>query len=172
MAAANRRELTTLGRAIWRFILVAPLWLSLTAGSFGAQESGAAGQALSTSASADVKATIFRNETAVWEAAKQHDLERFRQLVAPDALMIFTSGVKTRAEYLASIASRRITSYRIDDFHVYLPAPNAAISVYRATISGVFNGKSVPPTTTREASVWVKRGNRLVAVLNQETPLN
>jgi hypothetical protein len=160
----------TLREAIRRWILVAPLSLSLL--SLAAQKPDVAAQPKSTPASPALEATILRNETAVWEAAKQHDLARFRQLVAPDALMIFTSGVKTRAEYIATIASRRITSYSIDDFQVYIPAPNTAISIYKATIAGVFNGKDVPPTTIREASVWIKRGNRWVAVLNQETPLD
>ncbi|HZQ93118.1 MAG TPA: nuclear transport factor 2 family protein [Terriglobales bacterium] len=131
-----------------------------------------AASAPSTTALAALRGEILAKETAVWEAAKQRDMETFKKLVAPDALMIFTSGVRTRAEYIASVDSRQIKSYSIDDFRVRSPSPNTAIAIYKATISGTFGGKEVPPTAVREASVWIKRGNRWVAVLNQETPLN
>jgi hypothetical protein len=124
-----------------------------------------------TTASQALRAEILARETAVWEAAKQRDMESFKKLVSPDALMIFTSGVRTRAEYIASADSRKIKSYSIDDFRVLVPSSNTAIAIYKATISGTFGGQEVPPTTVREASVWVKRGDRWVAVLNQETPI-
>jgi hypothetical protein len=121
--------------------------------------------------SAGIAATILAHEKAVWEAAKQGDMDGFRKLVADDARMIFSSGIRTRQEYIESTATRQIKSYSLDDFQVFLPAPNTAIAIYKATISGVFAGKDVPATTVREASVWIKRGGRWVAVLNQETPM-
>jgi len=85
--------------------------------------------------------------------------------------MIFTSGVRTRAEYLASMPSRRIVSYELRDVKVTSPAPNVAVTTYLATIAGVFEGREVPPFTVREASVWLRRAGKWVAVLNQETPI-
>ena len=115
---------------------------------------------------------IFAKEHAVWEAAKTRDMTQFKTLVAPDAKMIFTSGVRSRTEYIESMSSRQIKAYELTDFAVTTPAPNVAIASYLATISGVFSGNEIPPTTVREATVWLRRGSRWVAVLNQETPIS
>jgi hypothetical protein len=121
---------------------------------------------------AGVASAIIANEKAVWEAAKQNDMKRFNELVAGDARMIFSSGVVTRAEYIQAIGRRNITDYKLADFEVFMPAPNVVIITYKATIEGVFNGKRVEPFTVREASVWINRGGKWLAVLNQETQIH
>jgi uncharacterized protein (TIGR02246 family) len=115
---------------------------------------------------------IIAMETAVWEAAKEKDLNQFSALVGDDALMIFTSGVVTKSEYVRSIAERNITSYSLRNFRVFTPAADTAIIVYEATITGIFQARPVATYKVREASVWVKRSGQWVAVLNQETPMS
>jgi hypothetical protein len=114
---------------------------------------------------------IQMREDDVWRAAKDRDMAAFRELVAEDARMVFPSGVVTRQEYIDAIEQRKINSYTIADFDMFLVAPDVVITTYKATISGVFGGHAVPPTAIREASVWVKRSGKWVAVWNQETPL-
>ncbi|HJY87806.1 MAG TPA: nuclear transport factor 2 family protein [Candidatus Acidoferrales bacterium] len=121
----------------------------------------------------DQKASeIVAMETAVWQAAKEKDLHRFSTLVGDDALMIFTSGVVTKSEYLRSIAERNITSYSLRNFRVFTPAADTAIIVYEATITGIFQARPVTSYNVRGASVWVRRSGQWVAVLNQETPMS
>lgn len=115
---------------------------------------------------------IIANEKAVWEAAKHKDMERFSELVADDAHMVFSSGMVTRAEYIRSIANRNITRYTLANFHLFIPAPGVVIITYKATIEGVFNGRQSGRLTVREASVWINRAGKWLAVLNQETPTN
>lgn len=115
---------------------------------------------------------IVAMETAVWQAAKEKDLNRFSTLVGEDALMIFTSGVVTKSEYIRSIAERNITSYSLRNFQVFIPAADTAIIVYEATITGIFQARPITSYKVREASVWVKRSGQWVAVLNQETPMS
>lgn len=110
-------------------------------------------------------------ERAVWEAALRKDMHRFDSLVADDARMIFTSGVMTKGEYMSSIGKRNIASYSLEDFQVLQPSAVTVLTIYKATLSGTFDGKAIPPTTVREASVWVKRSGKWVAVLNQETAI-
>lgn len=98
-------------------------------------------------------------------------MNAFRQLVAEDARMVFTSGVVTRQQYIEAAAKRKIESYTISDFEAFLTAPDVVITTYKATVSGVFSGNTVPATTVREGSVWVKRNGEWVAVWNQETPI-
>src|ERR1700694_1085202 len=111
---------------------------------------------------------MVANEKAVWEAAKNKDMNRFASLVGEDARMIFASGVVTRSEYMHSIAERNITSYSLHDFQVLAPAKDTTIIIYEATMSGIFKGKPVSSFSVREASIWVKRMGKWIAVLNQE----
>lgn len=115
---------------------------------------------------------IVARETAVWQAAKDRDLNRFSTLVGDDALMIFTTGVVTKSKYISSMADRNITNYSLSNFRVMIPAAGTAIIVYEATITGIFQAKPVTSYKVREASVWVKRSGQWVAVLNQETPMS
>ncbi len=119
---------------------------------------------------ATLRREIETRENAVWRAAKDGDMGAFRELVAEDARMVFMSGVVSRQQYIEAVGQRKISSYTIADFDVFLVAPDVVITTYKATISGVFGGRAVPPTTIREASVWVKRTGKWVAVWNQETP--
>jgi len=125
-----------------------------------------------SSFSTELVSEVVGNERAVWEAAKEKDMERFASLVGEDARMIFTSGVVTRSEYMRSIADRNITSYSLRNFQVLTPAKDTTIVVYEATMAGIFKGKPVSSFSVREASVWVKRLGKWIAVLNQETPIS
>jgi hypothetical protein len=120
--------------------------------------------------SSGLRREIHMREDAVWRAAKNRDMTAFRELVAADARMVFPSGVMTRQQYINAAGERIISSYTIADFDAFLMAPDVVITTYKATVSGVFGGRAVPPTTIREASVWVKRTGKWVAVWNQETP--
>jgi hypothetical protein len=122
------------------------------------------------SASPALAAHILNNETAVWEAAKKRDMHAFAELVADDARMVFTSGVMTKQDYMAEVAKRVITQYSLQNFQAFMPMKGTVITLYQATVSGSSGGKTFPPTTVRESSVWIKRGGKWVAVWNQETP--
>ena len=114
---------------------------------------------------------VIENEKAVWEAAKAKDVTHFKLLVAEDARMVFESGVFTRAAYLSGLPDRTITNFTLTDFTVLRPTARTAIVIYKASRSGTYKGRPFPPATVREASVWVKRDGRWVAVLNQETSI-
>jgi len=126
---------------------------------------------LAQTSKSGIEQLMIENEKAVWAAAKAHDVARFEHVVAEDARMIFESGVFTRAGYLSGLADRTITDFALSDFVVVHPNPQTAIVIYKASRSGTYKGQPFPPATVREASVWVKRAGRWVAVLNQETPV-
>ncbi|HZQ21686.1 MAG TPA: nuclear transport factor 2 family protein [Terriglobales bacterium] len=112
---------------------------------------------------------IYSREEAVWHSVLQRNMKAFRELVAVDARMVFPSGVVTRQQYIDSTDQRQIRSYKISDFEVFQPSANVVIATYRATLSGIFRGRLISPTTVREGTVWVKRKGKWVAVWNQET---
>jgi len=131
-----------------------------------ANSAGAAGANKSS-----VEQIMIENEKAVWEAAKAKDVARFNRLVAEDARMVFESGVLTRADYLKGLPDRTITEFHLTDFIAMRPNSQTVILIYKASRSGVYKGSPFPPATVREGSVWVNRGGKWVAVLNQETPI-
>jgi|HubBroStandDraft_6_1064221.scaffolds.fasta_scaffold307991_2 hypothetical protein len=112
---------------------------------------------------------LIQNEKSVWEASKAKNVDDFNRLVAPDARMVFESGVLTRTDYLKGLPDRSIKDFELTDFAVLLPNAQTAIVIYKATRTGTYMGKPFPPATVREATVWVKRKGKWVAVLNQET---
>jgi len=119
---------------------------------------------------ASLKEAAIAREQAVWKAAKEHDNAAFDSLVADDALMIFTSGIMTKKQYMDSSSERKITGYELSDFQVLTPTQHTVVIIYKVRVSGVFHGKAAS-YSVREASVWVHRAKGWVAVLNQETPM-
>ena len=118
-----------------------------------------------------LESQMLGNERAVWDSAKTRDMQRFAELVADDARMIFASGVITKQEYMQAVAKRTITEYSIEKFQAFLPNGETVITLYEATVAGTSNGKAFPPSRLRESSVWVLRAGKWVAVWNQETPI-
>ncbi len=114
---------------------------------------------------------VVKNEKEVWEAVKRKDALRFDQLVADDARIIFDTGILTKTDFLKSLPNRTISSYDLEDFIVLRPNARTVILIYKATRSGAYKDKPFPPSSVHEGSVWVQRGGKWVAVLNQETPI-
>jgi len=127
--------------------------------------------------SADAESTraminaIIRLEKKVWKAAQKREADIFKELVPSDAVMIFQSGIIPQPEYLATMRERTISRYELRNFHGFMPNPKTVILYYEALRLGDEAGKLFPQGIVIEATTWIKRGHRWVAVLNQETPL-
>lgn len=161
------------GRFLFRLVTCTAIFSGLVFGQ-GQSMPGSRGSSMMTavqSVSPELAAQIRGKENAVWEAAKQRDMHRFADLVADDARMVFVSGVMTKQEYMQEASTRTITDYSLEDFQFFMPAKGIVITFYRATVSGTSNGKTFPPSTVRESSLWVRRDGKWVAVWNQETPI-
>jgi hypothetical protein len=114
---------------------------------------------------------IIRLEKKVWKAAQKREAGAFKQLVPSDAIMIFESGIIPQPEYLATMRERTISRYELHNFRGFMPNPRTVILCYEALRLGDEAGKLFPLGIVIEATTWIKRGHRWVAVLNQETPL-
>jgi hypothetical protein len=114
---------------------------------------------------------IIRLEKKVWKAAQKRDRNVFKELVPSDAIMIFQSGIIPQPEYLATMRERIISSYELRNFRGFMPNKKTVILYYEALRLGDEAGKPFPLGIVIEATTWIKRGDRWVAVLNQETPL-
>jgi hypothetical protein len=114
---------------------------------------------------------IIRLEKRVWKAAQKREADAFKELVPSDAIMIFQSGIIPQPEYLATMRERTISRYELYNFRGFMPNPKTVILYYQALRLGDEAGKLFPLGIVIEATTWIKRGHRWVAVLNQETPL-
>jgi Domain of unknown function (DUF4440) len=113
---------------------------------------------------------IVELEKEVWKVAQDRDAKRFAELVPPDAVMIFQSGILTQPEYLATMNTRTISRYEIRNVRGFVPNAATVILLYEAVRLGDERGELFPSGPVIESTTWVKRGSRWVAVLNQETP--
>lgn len=109
-------------------------------------------------------------EKQVWRAARNRDARAFAKLVPADALMIFQSGIVTQPDYLATMHQRTLEENTIEDLRGFMPNTKTVILTYRTVRAGSFQGKRFPSNPVVESTLWIKRGKRWVAILNQETP--
>jgi hypothetical protein len=111
-------------------------------------------------------------ERLVWEVAQDRDAESFRKLVPADAIMIFQSGIMTQPLYLKTMKKRTISRYKLGKIRGSMPNDSTVILLYEASRVGKEGKRKFPEGRVIESTIWVKRNNRWVAVLNQETPLS
>jgi hypothetical protein len=114
---------------------------------------------------------VMSLEKEVWRAAKEKDARAFAKLVPADALMIFQSGKMTQPDYLATMKDRVLEETSIEDLQGYMPNPSTVILTYKTIREGSYKGMPFPGSRVIESTTWIKRQNRWVAILNQETPL-
>lgn len=115
--------------------------------------------------------SVIRLEKRVWQVAQHRDADAFAQLVPPDAVMIFQSGIMSQPEYLATMHERTISRYKLHNIHGFMPNARTVILHYEALRLGKEAGNSFPKGLVIESTTWVKRRGRWVAILNQETPI-
>jgi hypothetical protein len=111
-------------------------------------------------------------ERLVWEVAQDRDAESFRKLVPADAIMIFQSGIMTQPLYLKTMKKRTISRYKLGKIRGSMPNDSTVILLYEASRVGKEGKRKFPEGRVIESTIWVRRNNRWVAVLNQETPLS
>lgn len=114
---------------------------------------------------------VMHLEKKVWKAAKERDARAFAKLVPEDALMIFRGGMLTQPEYLATMQGRTLAENRIEGLRGFMPNANTVILTYKTVRAGSYRDKPFPSAQVIECTVWIKRGKRWVAILNQETPI-
>lgn len=115
--------------------------------------------------------TVIRLEQHVWKVAAERNAKAFSELVPPDALMIFQTGIMSQPEYLATMHQRTISRYELGEISGFMPNATTVILYYKARRLGEQAGEAFPKGEVVESTTWVKRAGGWVAVLNQETPI-
>ena len=114
---------------------------------------------------------VIEQEERVWRAAQARDREAFSKLVPTDGVMIFQSGIVKQPEYLATMNLRTVAHAELKNIRGFMPNSTTVILIYETVRVGSFHGEQFPSTPVIESTIWIKRGRRWVAILNQETPI-
>ena len=65
---------------------------------------------------------------------------------------------------------RTISRYELRNIRGFMPNATTVVLCYEALRLGEESGEAFPMDPVIESTTWIKRGNRWIAILNQETP--
>ncbi|TMB21419.1 MAG: nuclear transport factor 2 family protein [Deltaproteobacteria bacterium] len=148
-----------------RLGLVVPFVLTVLAVVAPARPGGAADAAKEPS----LKEALVANEKGAFEAFKQKNASTFNDYLADDFLGVDAGGVTRKAAQSEAMADTQLKDYALDDIKLVKATKNVGILTYKLTQHGTYKGDPIP-ATVHATSVWVKRGDKWLAVLHQETP--
>jgi hypothetical protein len=114
---------------------------------------------------------ILKFETSLWQGWKNHDTKPFEEHLTNHSIDLVSSPVRGRANILKDITSHncQVSSLSVSDFAYKWLDAKSVIVTYVGTQDARCNGKKVP-ANVNASSVWVKRGNKWMAVVHQESP--
>jgi uncharacterized protein (TIGR02246 family) len=113
---------------------------------------------------------IIANEKQIIEALKKKDAAAFKNLIAPDAMLLGSQGRLAMADFNKVVFGPDYTlvSATVEDPQVKMIDQDAAILTYKSTGTETFKGKT-ETGTSYASSIWTKHGDKWVAVFHQES---
>jgi hypothetical protein len=133
----------------------------------------AAGRALAQgSADVALEGTLVELEKQSWVAWKGHDAAFFAGFLSDDHVEVGPRGVLGKTQVVAAVGSPacKVESYAVDNFKFTRVAEDTALLAYRAEQKTTCGGFAVP-SPAWVSSLYVRRGERWVNVLYQQTPI-
>ncbi len=132
----------------------------------GAQSS--ANQGMKTNS---LEATLMAQEQALWQAWKEKKAAPFQEWLADDAVLVGDSGTEGKAQVVKEATANdcTINSFSFSDVKVTIVDKDAALLTFKAAQDGVCGGTAIPKTVAA-TSLYVKRGNKWLAMFHQESP--
>jgi hypothetical protein len=120
---------------------------------------------------AAIKEELIKLEKQSWEAWKNRDGKFFQDFLADDHVEVGMGGVAGKAEIVSFVGSPACTvkSYRLDHFQMKLLDKNTALLTYWEEQDTVCQ-KPVP-SPCWASSLYMKRGDKWLNVLYQQTPI-
>jgi hypothetical protein len=106
-------------------------------------------------------------EKAIWEAFKTRDADGFRKYFAPGYQGVYSDGVASTKDELASMKSIELKSYALSDVKVSRPTKTSALMTYKVDMQETEGGKDLSGAYYA-SSLWVKRGDKWLTILHTE----
>ncbi|MDT5262465.1 MAG: hypothetical protein QOC61_1469 [Acidobacteriota bacterium] len=115
------------------------------------------------------QADIEAKERQIWDAIKAKNWDAFAANLADDFVIVLERGVETKAQTLDSIKKYDLTEYTFSDIRFIKVDADLAILIYTSTEKSTFGGKPSSGKPSHNASAWVSRGGKWLAVFHQES---
>jgi len=117
-----------------------------------------------------VKQTLVAREKEVFEAFKQRKASTVNEYLSDDFIGVDGAGWTHKSDQADAMTETELKDYSLDDIKLVKATKNVAILTYRLTQHGTYKGAPIPAKVFA-TSVWAKSGDKWVAVLHQETPV-
>jgi len=117
-----------------------------------------------------VKQTLIAREKEVFEAFKQRKASTFNEYLSDDFIGVDGAGWTHKSDQADAMTDTELKDYSLDDIKLVKATKNVAILTYKLTQHGTYKGEPMPAKVFA-TSVWAKNGDKWIAVLHQETPV-
>lgn len=119
-----------------------------------------------------VEEAIIAQEKQVSEAIRKKDSAAFKNLVAADAIAVGMHGPTNISEAMSILFSPEYKSedVKMESPQVKMVDKDAALITYKSTGTESYKGES-HTFTSYQSTLWVKQGNKWMAVFHQTTPI-
>ncbi len=127
--------------------------------------------AATATAPAVSEAAITDQEKQIWDAIKRKDEAGINAMLTDDFLYVDSNGVSDKKGTVHGLKNFSPTEVTFSDWKVLPIDADAAVVIYQVAVKGTNNGQSIPPTPVRASSVWVKRGDKWLALFHQDAEI-
>lgn len=112
-------------------------------------------------------------EKGSWDFMRDHNIEAMRSFLGDDSLWIFSDGNRyNKRQALEMMKDFRLLSLSIEPgYAVRMLTVDVATLLYRVTYTGTFKGGKPETVKALSSSIYVRRDDKWLSVLYQETPL-
>lgn len=117
------------------------------------------------------EAEAIAKEKAAWDAIKNKDYDAFAQGLAADWLEVLPEGVLDKTTSIEGVKQFEPSEITFSDWKFLSINKNCFVISYTVATKGKFQGKELPPASTRASSAWVYRDKKWVTLYHQECPV-
>lgn len=117
------------------------------------------------------EADAIAKEKAVWDAIKNKDYDAFAQGLASDWMEVLPEGVLDKSTSIEGVKQFEPSEITFNDWKLLQINKNSFVISYTVATKGKFQGKELPPASTRASSAWVYRDKKWVSIYHQECPV-
>lgn len=115
------------------------------------------------------EADLVALDRQIWEAIKTKNWDAFAAHLADDAVTVTNDGIYNKAQTLEGLKALDLSEYTVSDTKVVRLDHDAAVLTYNSTSKASYDGQPLPNANSRDTTVFVKRGDKWLAIFHQET---
>lgn len=127
--------------------------------------------AVETAPPAVTEADAIAKEKAAWDAIKNKDYDAFAQGLASDWMEVLPEGVLDKTTSVEGVKQFEPSEITFSDWKFLSINKNSFVISYTVATKGKFQGKELPPASTRASSAWIYRDKKWVTIYHQECPV-